>query len=56
MDRLKGILNEMKNINEDCYDTEIGHSKADGLLCEALEILGQEELVEEFYMVDKWYS
>jgi hypothetical protein len=47
-------LKEMKQyIN---YDTEIGHSKADSLLCELLEELGYVELVEIYRNVDKWYS
>lgn len=37
-------------------DKEIVHWKADEILCEALERLGQHELVKLFRKVEKWYA
>ena len=54
-ERLIQIKEEMKELN-DKYDQERGHSKADDLLCEALEIYGEKDLIGLFYEVDKWYS
>lgn len=45
----------MKAISED-GDTEIAHSLADKLLCEALQSLGYGEGVEIFRKMHKWYA
>lgn len=37
-------------------DEELGHSHADGVLCDFLIYLGHPEIVKEFKKVDKWYS
>jgi hypothetical protein len=55
--RLKEIMQEMillkANLNQ---DEESNHMSADGLLCEALELFGQEELTSVFYDLEKWYA
>ncbi len=53
--RLDEILIEMKELVKE-HDIEENHYKADSLLCEALNILGQTELIEAFYNIKKWYS
>lgn len=35
---------------------ETDHIEADDLLCEALKLLGQNELVEAFNKIGKWYA
>lgn len=38
------------------YDEEIGHIKADYLMCELLTELGYEEAVKIFEEMEKWYA
>ena len=45
-----------KMCEEDDYDTEITHRKADIFLCEVLTQLGYGELVERYEKLGKWYS
>ena len=50
-------IEEMKQLVEDSKgDPEKCHERADSLLCSVLRKLGCEELVKEFYKVDKWYA
>lgn len=37
-------------------DNEIHHGIADDLLCEALELLGYEDIIELYNSIGKWYS
>lgn len=37
-------------------DTEMVHSRADQILCEALEYLGYSNLVDAWENLDKWYA
>jgi uncharacterized transporter YbjL len=37
-------------------DTECAHIAADGILCRLLENLGFEDVVDEYYKVEKWYN
>lgn len=37
-------------------DTEVAHCSADTVLCDLLKTLGFEDVVHEYYQVDKWYS
>lgn len=37
-------------------DTEVAHGTADCVLCELLEALGYEDVVEEYHKVSKWYA
>lgn len=37
-------------------DTESAHLKADVILCDLLTALGYSELVDEYNLIDKWYS
>ena len=48
IDRLK---QEQKN-----DDYEIAHCNADDLLCELLNKVGLQEVVDEFIKVGRWYS
>jgi len=54
-ERLIQIKNEMRK-EIDNGDFESAHIHADNLLCEALEIYGEQELTELFYKVSKWYA
>jgi uncharacterized transporter YbjL len=38
------------------HDTEVAHCSADNVLCDLLKTLGFEDVVHEYYQVDKWYS
>ena len=40
----------------DYGDTEMNHIEADALLCRVLLHLGQKELVDEWYKVEKWFA
>lgn len=54
-EKLINIREQMKVLS-DSGDPESGHSMADQLLCDALTILGQHELVSDFDEVEKWYA
>ena len=48
-------LEELKKLaNGD--DPETDHARADGLLCDILEQLGEDEIVKAFRAVEKWYA
>lgn len=55
MKNLIEILEEMRKL-QDNGDTELDHVAADELLCEALLLLGQDELVLEYRKIEKWYA
>ena len=55
-ERLDEILKEMKELVKRDGLTEETHREADSLLCEALNLLGQHELTENFYDIYKWYA
>ena len=50
---------EEKYVEEMCkwegVDRELGHVKADALLCEFLTDLGYTELVDAYNKISKWY-
>lgn len=52
---LDRLIKEMKECQENT-DTEVAHSDADGILCNALERLGYDVLCAEYYKVKKWYA
>ena len=55
--RLSELLKEMQDlVNDYDGDKELNHISADDLLCETLELLGQKELADMFYDVQKWYA
>jgi hypothetical protein len=55
--RLAELLKEMEDLVNDCDgDEDLNHIAADNILCETLELLGQKELADMFYDVQKWYS
>jgi hypothetical protein len=37
-------------------DFEAGHAKADDILCQLLESLGYQDVVEAFKKVGRWYA
>ena len=37
-------------------DTEIAHCNADDLLCELLNEIGLQEVVEEYIKIGKWFA
>lgn len=45
-------LKELQGSN----DPECAHASADGILCEILEALGYDEIVNEYDKIDKWYA
>ena len=49
-------IKEINKMLEEGYDVEIGHEYADDLLCRVLKYLGQEELVEAYEKLNKWYA
>ena len=48
MDRLK--------IAQENTDVELAHVDADDVLCDLLEALGYNNVVEEYHKVEKWYA
>lgn len=48
-------LDKMKE-QQSNHDIEQAHSLADDILCDFLISLGHEDLVREYFLVDKWYS
>ena len=61
-ERLDFILGHMRELAKDkdkpstSQDTQTAHKAADCLLCIVLRSLGQDELVDEYEKIDKWYS
>lgn len=53
---LKTALEMMQELRNNPQDMEIDHIKADNILCNVLKALGQEELVNEFDKIKKWYA
>lgn len=37
-------------------DTEVAHVRADNLLCDILEQLGEDAIVKAFRSLEKWYA
>ncbi len=37
-------------------DTEAAHAQADAVLCSLLIVLGYEDVIEAWRVVDKWYA
>lgn len=37
-------------------DTEVAHVRADNLLCDILEQLGEDAIVKAFHDIKKWYA
>lgn len=55
MTKFPAELEELKKLgNSD--DPETDHLRADGILCDILEKLGEEEIVKAFRAVEKWYA
>lgn len=54
--RLVEIRLKMQTLRETSYDVEVTHKQADDLLCEALELYGEVEMVEDFNAMQKWYA
>lgn len=48
------ILRRLSEASE--MDVELGHVKADEALVEALELLGETQIVEAFQDIRKWYA
>ena len=53
---LKTALEMMQELRNNPQYMEIDHIKADNILCNVLKALGQEELVNEFDKIKKWYA
>lgn len=55
--RLTEILNEMELLALQGHgDPEASHSRADDLLCEALALVGANQIVKAYERVSKWYA
>lgn len=54
--QIQDLREQMRYLGENGYDRESAHIKADGLLCEALELFGETELVKLWDDVGKWYA
>jgi hypothetical protein len=47
----------LNELNRKGYaDTELDHKEADKILCEVLIALGQQEIVDLFNKINKWYA
>ena len=49
-------IKTLKELQKNDYDTEANHRQADGVLAQFLESLGYNEIVEEFYKIERWYG
>lgn len=47
-------LEELKKLGGD--DPETDHVRADNLLCDILEQIGEDEIVKVFRSLEKWYA
>lgn len=54
MTREEAII-KLKKLQDSC-DIEVAHLSADNVLSELLKTLGYEDVVKEYYKVDKWYA
>lgn len=54
MTREEAILKLKEQQND--YDIEVAHSRADDVLTELLTSLGYEDVVREWDLVPKWYA
>jgi len=51
------VIRRLKKLQSDFIDTEVGHGKADDILCEFLISLGYADIVREYEKVEKkWYA
>ena len=48
-------LEELKNLGNS-GDPETDHVRADNLLCDILEQIGEDEIVKAFRSLEKWYA
>jgi len=55
MTRFTRELEELKKL-ADNRDTEVAHLNADGILCDILKKLGEEDIVKAYNAVKKWYA
>ncbi len=55
-EQYKIFVSKMQECIDVQWDKENAHIKADIILCDMLTLLGYDEIVEMFYMVDKWYA
>lgn len=53
--KIRNHMKELLALNK-TGDTEIIHRAADDLLCELLLLHGEDEIVEDFKSLDKWYA
>ena len=51
----ENFLKKMRRISK-IGDTEEAHPLADDILCDALELLGYNELVKIYKKIHKWYA
>lgn len=49
-------LDRLREMNAGPQDPECSHIEADNILCDVLVALGQQELVDEWTKVEKWYA
>ena len=52
---LNNFVTRLKEL-QNSGDPECAHSAADGILCEILEALGYDEVINEYDKIDKWYA
>jgi len=48
-------LRKLKEL-QDVRDIEMAHAYADEILCKYLRLLGENEIVDEWEKIDKWYA
>ena len=49
-------IRRLKTLQEPGGDIEVAHSEADQVLCEVLDYLGMDEIVNEYRKVPKWFA
>ena len=53
--KLQEWIERLRECQKDS-DTESAHGDADDILCDVLETLGLNDLVEEYDKIGKWYA
>lgn len=51
--RLQTIVEESRSVGA---DVEAAHTEADEILCDILDMLGFEDIVEAYKAIEKWYA
>ena len=55
IDRIRKRMKKLAKEHEECASDK-GHREADLLLTQLVEIYGHEDITDDFWNIEKWYS